>query len=70
MSGLKDFSKLEIPRWIGYSAKFIISAEIHVFGDASESAYGAVVYIRLQRKNENPSIILAMTRQIRPLPSL
>jgi hypothetical protein len=70
MSGLKDFSKLELPLWIGYSAKFIISAEIHVFGDASESAYGAVVYIRLQRKNENPSIILAMTRQIRPLPSL
>ena len=66
MSGLKDFSKLEIPRWIGYSANSIISAEIHVFGDASESAYGAVVYIRLQRKNENPSIILlaSKTREV------
>ena len=69
MGGLKDFSKLEIPRWIGYSANSLISAEIHVFGDASESAYGAVVYIRLQRKNENPSIILLASKtRVAPLP--
>jgi hypothetical protein len=69
MSGLTDFSRLEIPRWIGYTANSIISAEIHVFGDASESAYGAVVYIRLQRKNENPNItLLASKTRVAPLP--
>jgi len=42
MTGLIDFTQLNIPRWIGLSER-IISNEIHVFGDASEAAYGAVV---------------------------
>jgi hypothetical protein len=54
MKGLKNLHHLKIPRWIGYSKTSIVSAEIHVFGDASEAAYGAVAYARLQLENGIP----------------
>ncbi|XP_045027159.1 uncharacterized protein LOC123470673 [Daphnia magna] len=44
MTGLNEFANLKIPRWIGYSKRVIQNAKIHVFGDASEAAYGAVAY--------------------------
>ena len=50
MKGSGAFQHLKIPRWIGFSSN-VISAEIHVFGDASEAAYGAESYARLQKKN-------------------
>jgi hypothetical protein len=37
MTGLADFTELQIPRWIGLSEK-VTSHEIHVFGDAFEAA--------------------------------
>jgi hypothetical protein len=69
MSGLKEFENLQIPRWIGYSKNKITSAELHVFGDASESAYGAVAYARLQKENEEPYVILLVSKtRVAPLP--
>jgi len=62
MSGLKEFENLQIPRWIGYSKNKITSAELHVFGDASETAYGAVAYARLQKENEEPYVILLVSK--------
>ena len=56
MKGLSEFQKPNIPRWIGF-ANNVKSAEIHVFGDTSEAAYGAVAYARFQKKNENPYVI-------------
>ena len=68
MKGLGEFQQLKIPRWIGL-ANDIISAEIHVFGDASEAAYGAVAYARLQKKNENPYVIILTSKtKVAPLP--
>ncbi|XP_057381572.1 uncharacterized protein LOC130704107 [Daphnia carinata] len=69
MTGLNEFAKLKIPRWIGHSKRVIQSAEIHVFGDASEAAYGAVAYARLQTKNNETSIhFLASKTKVAPLP--
>ncbi|XP_046445140.1 uncharacterized protein LOC124194797 [Daphnia pulex] len=69
MKGLKDLHNLEIPRWIGYSKPSVVSAEIHVFGDASEAAYGAVAYARLQLENGIPyTILLASKTRVAPLP--
>jgi hypothetical protein len=68
MTGLADFTELQIPRWIGLSEK-ITSHEIHVFGDASEAAYGAVAYARLQKGQEDPLIILLASKtRVAPLP--
>ena len=38
--------KIKIPRWYGFTATDIGHLELHVFSDASQCAYGAVVYIR------------------------
>ena len=68
MTGLTNFTQLNIPRWIGLSER-IISSEIHVFGDASEAAYGAVAYARLQRIDEEPYVILLASKtRVAPLP--
>ncbi|XP_045023784.1 uncharacterized protein LOC123468396 [Daphnia magna] len=69
IKGLKDLHHLEIPRWIGYSKTSIVSAEIHVFGNASEAAYGAVAYARLRLENGIPyTILLASKTRVAPLP--
>jgi hypothetical protein len=68
MTGLVDFTQLQIPRLIGLSEK-VTSHEIHVFGEASEAAYGAVAYARLQRGQEDPYIILLASKtRVAPLP--
>jgi hypothetical protein len=69
MKGLKDLHHLEIPRWMGYLKTSIISAEIHVFGDASEVVDGAVAYARLHPENGNPyTILLASKTRVAPFP--
>lgn len=69
MAGLNEFAKLKIPHWIGYSKKVIESAELHVIGDASEAAYGAVAYARLQNKNGDITIhFLTSKTKVVPLP--
>ncbi|XP_045027163.1 uncharacterized protein LOC123470676 [Daphnia magna] len=69
MTGLNEFANLKIPRWIGYSNRVMQTAEIHVFGDASEAANGAVAYARLQTKNGDAVIhFLASKTKVACLP--
>ncbi|XP_073835839.1 uncharacterized protein [Musca autumnalis] len=49
----KDIEHLKVPRWINFTPS--CSVEIHGFCDASESAYGAALYIRI----ENPDLSTA-----------
>ena len=68
MQGVINFNQLKIPRWVGFG-KDVVKAELHVFGDASEAAYGAVAYVRLQRANEKPfTTFLVSKTKVAPLP--
>ena len=45
-------AKIKIPRWYGLTATDMGQLELHVFSDASQCAYRAVVYIRLYWTNQ------------------
>jgi hypothetical protein len=62
MGSIIDFNQLKIPRWTGYE-NTITAAEIHVFGDESEAAYGSVAYARLQKINEDSYFVLLTSKK-------
>ena len=45
-SQLHHLSDLHVPRWIGAQKHKLQECEVHVFGYASEPAYGAVIYLK------------------------
>ncbi|XP_060665362.1 uncharacterized protein LOC132797628 [Drosophila nasuta] len=54
---LKVLNTIKVPRHV-YSGKTPVTAEIHAFVDASETAYGAAVYIRATYKDKRRTIQL------------
>ncbi|XP_062703701.1 uncharacterized protein LOC134286146 [Aedes albopictus] len=42
---LEDLTQLRVPRWVAFGSD-TISAELHMFCDASMKAYGACIYLR------------------------
>ncbi|KAJ4430558.1 hypothetical protein ANN_19146 [Periplaneta americana] len=59
ISSLSELSQIRIPRWIGTSERYI--HQLHVFCDASERAYGAVIYVR-STKDDCVSVSLACSK--------
>lgn len=65
ISELLDLENIRIPRWVGISPSTDI--EIHVFCDASERAYGAVLYIRYVQDNAINVRLVCSRNRISPI---
>ncbi|XP_059225803.1 uncharacterized protein LOC131997935 [Stomoxys calcitrans] len=60
---LDDFStinSIQIPRWISYAPSFRI--QFHAFCDASENAYAAVIYSRVEDESRHVSVNLLTSK--------
>ncbi|XP_063985393.1 uncharacterized protein LOC135166763 [Diachasmimorpha longicaudata] len=67
---LTQLNQLSIPRWLNLSPT-TTNVQIHGFADASTAAMGAVVYLRVQRDNETPTISLVCAKtRVAPLKKL
>lgn len=51
---LQLLTKIEVPRCLFPDDLSIVSSELHIFCDASEEAYAAVIYIRNVYFNKDP----------------
>ncbi|RYA68189.1 hypothetical protein DD595_25660, partial [Enterobacter cloacae complex sp. 4DZ3-17B2] len=68
--GLPALNSFSIPRWIGYSPD-AETCELHGFSDASESAYAAVLYLRICLPGCTPQVALLCSRtKVAPIKSL
>jgi hypothetical protein len=62
IKGLKDLGLIKIPRWTKIDKKQ--PSELHIFCDASETGYGAVVY----QKQGSTIALIAAKSKVAPLP--
>lgn len=63
---LKFLNEIRIPRWFGYTRHTQI--ELHGFCDASEKAYAAVVYVRLDNTGQSQNtVLIAAKTKVAPL---
>jgi len=62
---LPDLLDIHIPRWVGARGKE--NCQIHVFCDASERAYGTVLYIRSTHKTGTLVRIVCSKNRLAPL---
>ncbi|XP_064292652.1 uncharacterized protein LOC135309907 [Plodia interpunctella] len=68
---LKDVNLIKIKRWIGVTDKNENELTIHGYCDASEKAYGAVAYLRVQDENgEYKTNIIAARTKVAPIKAL
>ncbi|XP_062541892.1 uncharacterized protein LOC134209885 [Armigeres subalbatus] len=69
-SNLADLDAVSVPRWIGFG-KDVITCEFHGFSDASDKAYGAVVYLRCVNLDGRVTVNLMMAKsKVAPLEDL
>ncbi|XP_063994956.1 uncharacterized protein LOC135172668 [Diachasmimorpha longicaudata] len=67
---LTQLNQLSIPRWLNLSPT-TTNVQIHGFADASTAAMGAVVYLRVRRDNETPTISLMCAKtRVAPLKNI
>lgn len=62
---LPTLVNIRIPRWLGIGQGSCFS--LHGFADASELAYGAVVYVRVERNTETKCMLLASRSRVAPV---
>lgn len=66
---LGEINKIAIPRWLGMKGTW--KSELHVFSDASESAYAAVAYVKTTSTEGEVKIQLVQSKtKVAPLKKL
>ena len=71
LSDLPRLSSVRVPRWFGIKEEVPISRQLHIFCDASESAFGAVAYIRQVYQSGYIHCALVMSKsRVAPLKTL
>ena len=71
MSELQTVEELRVPRCLKPSKEDIVSIQLHLFSDASESAFAAVCYVRMTDTDGRHSVSLVMSRsRVAPLKQL
>lgn len=66
---LKELEVLEIPRWVGLNSEGT-SFEMHCFVDASEDAFGAVIYFKVPLETTPKCSLVTAKSRVAPLQSL
>lgn len=62
---LPALTHIRIPRWVGTAPTSSFS--LHGFADASELAYGAVVYVRVDQANDTRCVLFASRSRVAPV---
>ncbi|XP_073817385.1 uncharacterized protein [Musca autumnalis] len=65
VSSSREIEKISIPRWVNFSPDCVI--ELHGFCDSSESAYAAVLYLRVEVGDSVYSNLLVAKSKVAPL---
>ncbi|XP_065091295.1 uncharacterized protein LOC135712267 [Ochlerotatus camptorhynchus] len=69
-TNLCELDAVSVPRWIRFG-RDVISCEFHGFSDASDKAYGAVVYLRCVNRDGEVTVNLLMAKsKVAPLEDL
>ena len=63
---LPMLEKIQIPRWFGTTTK-IGQVQLHGFADASERAYGAMIFLRYELKGKTCSTFIIAKTKVAPL---
>ena len=63
-------SDVHVPRWTGARTPDIQDCEVHVFGEASERAYGAAIYLRSIADNAVTVQLICSKARLAPIKSV
>ena len=64
---LKTLEEIDIPRWIQVTSENQKNCSLHTFCDASKEAYAAVVFLRIEEKDDVKISLLSAKSRITPL---